>query len=68
MDIVKSIRVGLAKRGENQRWLSQSLRISEAAVSNIMTSRKGISLKRLEQIAGLFNVPVSDFIKWGEEP
>ncbi len=67
MDISKSIRMGLAVDGKRQNWLAEQLAVSDNYVSCICKGDKQISLIRLEQISSVFNVPVSTFIKWGEE-
>lgn len=67
MDIPRSIRMCLAKDGKTQRWLGQQLGWSDQMISGVCRSKKQISLKKLEAIAGVFDLRVSEFIALGEE-
>lgn len=66
MDIAKSIRVGLAMDRKRQAWLAEQLGVTKSYASGLCNGVVGVSTERLEQIAGCFGVPVSEFIKWGE--
>ena len=66
MDISKSIRVGLAMSRKRQNWLADELKVTKAYVSAMCNDKVGVSTDRLQQLADLFDVPVSEFIKWGE--
>lgn len=66
MDLAESTRVGLAKKQKSQRWLAGELGVSVQFVSFICTGRKTPSISMLSVIAEVFDVSVSEFIKWGE--
>lgn len=66
MNIAESIRVGLAKQQKRQKWLAEKMQVSQAYVSSICKGDKQLSLSKVAMVASIFNVPVSEFIKWGE--
>lgn len=66
MDIAKSIRVSLAASRKNQTWLAKELGVTKSYVSGLCSGAIGVSTDRLEQLAGVFGLKVSEFIKWGE--
>lgn len=66
MNIPQSISVGLALRDKKQPWLAGELSVSKQFISKVCRGDKDFPLKRLEELAEIFKVPVSEFIKWGE--
>lgn len=66
MNVPKSIKVGLAIFEHNQTWLAGKMGVSKAYVSKMCKGETNISLSRIEQLAFIFNVKVSELIKWGE--
>ena len=66
MNISKSIKIGLAKKEVNQGWLASKLGTGKTYVSAICKGASGVSTDRLQDIANIFDVPVSEFIRWGE--
>lgn len=67
MDIAKSIRVALAREAKNQTWLGDQIGATKATVSNYCKGRSKPDSDRLEQIAQLFDMTVSEFIALGEK-
>lgn len=67
MDIAKSIRVGLAREAKNQTWLADQIGATRATASNYCNGRSKPDAKRIEEIAGLFGMSVSEFIAIGEK-
>lgn len=66
MNIAQSISVGLALREKNNTWLAHNLHVSKQFISKVCKGEKDFPRKRLEELAEVFKVPVSEFIKWGE--
>ncbi len=67
MDIAKSIRVGLAREAKTQTWLGEQIDATKATVSNYCRGRTKPGPDRLEEIAGIFGMTVSEFIALGEK-
>tara|TARA_X000000950_G_scaffold216541_1_gene260593 strand:- start:137 stop:379 length:243 start_codon:yes stop_codon:yes gene_type:complete len=66
MNISKSIRVGLALNDMKARDVMNATGKSSVTVSLWVTRKASPKLKDVEKMAGLFGVPVSTFIEWGE--
>ena len=64
--MAESVRVGLAKKHKSQKWLAGELGVSVQFVSFLCTGRKTPSVSMISVIAEVFEVSVSEFIKWGE--
>lgn len=67
MDIGRSIKEGLRRNGENQRWLSKQMGWLEQHTSAVVNNKRSVSLPVIVRLAGVFRVSSSEFIKWGEE-
>lgn len=67
MNIGRSIKVGLRRKGESQRWLSNQMGWLEQHTSAVVNNKRSVSLPVIIKLAGVFGVPSSEFIKWGEE-
>ena len=65
MDITKSTRFFMKKKGWNQEQLAEHLDISPAAVS-IMLRRGSCNSDTILKLANVFGVKVSAFVKPGE--
>lgn len=65
MDIKQSINIALAKQGEKAPWLADKLGITRQALNQAMNNGSASS-KRIEEMAKVFNMPVSEFIALGE--
>lgn len=66
MDIAKSIRHGLADVNKSKSWLALSLGVSVQYVGKMCNGEAVPSMKRIEEMANVFGVTVSELIKWGE--
>ena len=66
MNLAKSIKVGMAKNDIDQQQIQAVLCVSEVTTSRWVNGKAKPSLERIESLAGLFCVSVSEFIKWGE--
>lgn len=66
MNIGKSIKVALAKNGMRGKELAEKLGVTQSTVS-LMTSRETASGSMLKQLADVFEMSVSEFVKLGEE-
>lgn len=66
MNIAKSIKVGMAKKDVTQWELRAELSVSEVTVSRWANGKSIPSTDKLEKLASVFNVKVSEFISWGE--
>ena len=66
MNLVKSVRVGLAKNGMNQGDLAEKIGMSKPHLSK-MIRQKYHTRDQLVTLAGAFNMTVSAFIALGED-
>ena len=66
MNIGKSTRIAMAKRGIRGNELAKQLGMSTSAVS-ILLSRPYSDGKRVAQLAAFFDMKVSEFIALGED-
>lgn len=53
--------------GEDRAWLCAKTGWSPQQLSNVTTGRRGGNMASVKCLAAAFGVPVSEFIKWGEE-
>ena len=65
-DIAQAIRVGLARANETNQWLASEIGCSPQFVSYMRNGQRVPSMERIEDIALTFDVPVSEFMFWGE--
>jgi len=65
-DLGEAIGVGLHMTGLNQRELAARIKVTEQHISCLANNRYGTTFETAERIAGVFNVPLSKFITWGE--
>ena len=66
MNIGKSIKVALAKKGMKSKDLAKALGVTGPTVST-MTTRPTASGQMLQRLSDAFDMPVSDFVALGEE-
>lgn len=66
MDVGKSIKVALAKRGMNQTQLAKQMGCTQVWISRLANSRTS-AMPTVESLASAFGMKVSDFIALGEE-
>lgn len=66
MNIGKSIKVAMAKKGMRGKELAEKLGVTPSSVS-IMSSRKTASSTMLNKLCEAFDMPASDFVKLGED-
>lgn len=66
MDIAMSIRVGLARQKKTQVQLAKQLEVNIPYVNKLCRGVVGVSTARVEELANIFGVSVSEFISWGE--
>lgn len=66
MNIGKSIKVALAKKGMKSKDLAKILGVTGPTVST-MTTRTTASGQMLSRLAEAFDMPVSDFVALGED-
>ena len=65
LNVGKSTKIMLAKTDRNGSWLQEKLGVSRTRVSGILNSPdSGAAL--INRLAGLFDMPVSEFIALGE--
>lgn len=66
MDIAKSTRMALAADRKSQKWLADELGVTKSYVCGLCAGKVGVSTERLQELAKVFDLSVSEFIKWGE--
>ncbi len=66
MNIKKSFRIALAKKGSTQADMAAVIGVTPATLSLIL-NREVIPSTRIQQMADIFGMKVSEFIKLGEE-
>lgn len=67
MDLAKSIRVALAREGKTQTWLAQELCTHRATVNTYCKGKAKPSHKRVQLIADIFGMTVSELYALGEK-
>ena len=66
MNVGKSIKVALAKRGWKQNQLAAMLGVAPSSLSAIANQRSCTG-QTLQKIADAFEMPVSEFVALGED-
>jgi lambda repressor-like predicted transcriptional regulator len=66
MNIKKSVRIGLAYKGETQAWLAAQIGMNPDALSHALT-RNTLNSKLIEKAALALGLKSSEFIALGEE-
>ena len=66
MNVGKSLKIILAKRGKSVTWLSEQLDCSLGQASNLC-NKKGCSRSTLEKLSAIFGMKISQIIAEGEE-
>lgn len=66
VDSSMSVRVGLARKKLSKVWLADKLNCSYSYIYQICSGQKDLGINSIIKIAGFLDVPVSEFIKWGE--
>ncbi|QMP81700.1 hypothetical protein [Vibrio phage XM1] len=67
MNIKKSIRRLMAEKDITQKQIAESILVSDAFISGVVTGAKRISLQKVKAICDAWDVKVSEFISWGEQ-
>lgn len=66
MNLAQATRVGLAIANKKQSWLADELNVTKVYVSRVCCGTLTPSVDRIEEIATVFGVDSSTFVKWGE--
>lgn len=66
MDIGKAVRVALAERDKTRTWLAGEMGVTRAYISAITKGKCSVSISKANQIADIFGLTLSDFVKLGE--
>lgn len=66
MNIGKSMRVAMAKKGLRGNQVAELLQVTESTVS-VMLSRETCTGPKLKELAVLFGMKVSEFVALGED-
>lgn len=66
MDVGKSIRIGLAKKGWTNGQLAELLGCNSQSQITRIKQTGQVTTETLTKLANAFGVQVSEFIKWGE--
>ena len=61
-----SIKYGLMLHGMLQADFAYDLKVTEQHVSCLVNDKYGTTFDTAEKMAGIFGVPLSEFIGWGE--
>ena len=67
MRLARSIRMALAREGVTQTWLAEQLGVKRATVNNYCLGKGMPSHKRIEVIADIFGMSVSELYALGEK-
>lgn len=67
MKLARSIRMALAREGVTQTWLAEQLGTNRATVNNYCKGKGMPSHKRIEAIAEIFGLTVSELYALGEK-
>lgn len=67
MNIGKSIKRALLDKGMKQGELAKSLKTTPAYMSRVANGKAHVNTLVLEKIADEFDMPVSEFVKLGED-
>jgi len=66
VNIKKSIEYALVESGHNNSFVAKKMGMTRQAFSQFK-AREYHQMKTIEALAGVFNMPVSEFIKLGEK-
>lgn len=66
MNVGKSLKIALTKRGMNQTQLAGQLKCTVVWVNRIANSRS-VSMATVESLCAVLNMKVSEFLALGEE-
>jgi len=66
MNIGKSIKIALVKKGMEQRKLARKIKLSTVTTSKLANIKAPCKQKTLEALAKAFDMPVSEFVALGE--
>ena len=66
MNVGKSIKHALVKRGINQTQLAAQMKCTQVWINRLANSRSA-SMATVESLAAAFDMKVSDFLKLGED-
>lgn len=66
MEELNRIKEVLKEQGRSQTWLSSKLGVSKNAVNSLCSNRSQPSLKKLNEIADILQVPVCDLLVQNE--
>lgn len=66
MNLSKSMKIAMAKRGINQTELASASGISAGTISKLSQSKGGLSMDTVERIAGAMDYSLGEFIALGE--
>ena len=67
MNLVKSLRVGLATKGMTQQELAAKALVSIATISKIAKGHQGVSIGIVGMLADSLDLSLSEFIAIGEK-
>lgn len=67
MDLARSIRIGLAREGKTQGWLSEQIGATRPTICHYCTGKAQPGPERIRQMAEVFGMTVSEFIALGEK-
>lgn len=57
----------MVERDITQKQIAESIMVSNAFISGVVTGTKRISLQKVKAICDAWGVKVSEFISWGEQ-
>lgn len=66
MNVGRSLRVALAKKDMNQKDLAEKMGVSGAYV-NKLANNKSAGMGSVQKLSEFFDMPVSEFLKLGED-
>ncbi len=66
MNIKKSIELAIAEKGYRSSYVAEQMNMTRQAFSQ-MKARKYHRMQTIEDLANIFDMPVSEFIKLGED-
>ena len=67
MNLVKSLRVGIAIKGMTQQELAVNSLVSIATISKVAKGHVGVSIGIVDNLASALNYKLSEFIALGED-
>lgn len=66
MNIARSIRIGCARKGMNQKDLADAIDMTPATISLLVTGKRKCNQNTLEAMSKACDLSVSEFIALGE--